>query len=184
MNDQLEIAFTSNDIESSQAFAKTLNGWSYTDPREKWQHLPFRTLVTVTTDDLSEVARHADVGLYVVYRRIIKPGTANVFGLFPMIHHPQKDHQQCDAHWRDNHGPLALEHHAHMTNYIQLSVLHTIAGPEVDGFALCGFDNESDLRNRFYTTKESVGVIAADVKRFADPKNSPPRLIATPTEYT
>ena len=70
-----------------------------------------------------------------------------------------------------------------MTHYTQLSVTHTLKGPEYDGFALCGFASEDDLRERFYTTKESVKIIADDVRSFANPKASPPRLIVTQTIF-
>ena len=37
-----------------------------------------------------------------------KAGSANIFGLFPMIANPALSHKQADTHWRDNHAPLAL----------------------------------------------------------------------------
>jgi hypothetical protein len=57
--------------------------------------------------------------------------------------------------------------------------VHRLSGPEIDGFALCGFDSLEDLRERFYTLPDSVKVIAADIQKFADTKKSPRRLIAT-----
>jgi len=179
----LKFAVASNDIERAQSLAADLQGVCYTDARESWQHLPFRALCVGLTDDFSAVQEAADVGLYLVCERVIKPGQGEVFGLFPMVHNAQLTHVQADAHWRDKHGPLALEHHIHMTHYLQLAAVHRFNGPDFDGFALCGFANEKDLRERFYTTKESVKVIAADVQTFADPKGSPPRLIARPTRY-
>ena len=154
-----------------------LRGSTLHDGRDR-DDLPFKSLTTFVTDDLSAIEDDADVGLYVVLRRVIKPGTANVFGLFPLVHHPDKTHAECDAHWRDTHAPLALVHHAHMSHYTQLSVVHRIRGMEIDGFALCGFDSEEDLRERFYTTPESRDVIVDDVRKFADTKRSPRRLIA------
>lgn len=180
---RLELAACGNDLEAAQQCAQVLDGTLYIDPREKHAHLPFRALVTATTDDLEDLADAAGVGLYLVCRRVVKPGHPKFVGLFTMMHHPDLSHAQADGHWRDQHGPLALEHHPAMTNYSQLNVLQTLSGPEVDGFALCGFETEQDLRERFYATKESVGVIAADVKRFADVKRSPPRLVATVTEF-
>ncbi len=180
---RLEIAGCSNDLEAARRAAESFGGTLYSDDREKWQHLPFRALVTATTDDLNLFDEFADVGVYLICRRLIKPGTPVSIGLFPMVRHPELTHQQSDAHWRDKHGPLALEHHAHMSHYSQLSVLQTLRGPEYDGFALCGFNSEDDLRNRFYTTQESVGIIAADVKKFANVKKSPARLIASIREY-
>lgn len=180
---ELEIAAASTDIERTRELARTLGGTLYVDAREDHQQLPFRALVTVTTDDLTPVAALADVGLYVICRRLIKPGTPAVIGLFPLVHHPDLTHADADAHWRDRHAPLALEHHAFMTHYTQLSVVHRIAGLDLDGFALCGFASIDDLRNKFYTRDASRAVIADDVQRFADTRRSPRRLIAEETRY-
>ena len=67
-----------------------------------------------------------------------------------------------------------------MTHYTQLSVVSTLKGEPFDGFALCGFDSEADIRERFFTNKQSVGVIQNDIQNFADVSQSPRRLIATP----
>jgi hypothetical protein len=182
-NYSLELAAASNDIDAARALATSHGGSLYCDERERWQHLPFRALATVVTDDLTEVLNAADVGLYVVCRRVIKPGNAEQIALFPMVGHPSLSHEEADAHWRDTHAPLALTHHAHMTQYIQLSVVHRIAGLELDGFALCGFASLSDLRDRFFSEEDSVKVIAADIEKFADTNNSPRRLIVTESRF-
>lgn len=176
----MELAAASNNTAGCALLAAKLAGNLYVDERDT-QGLPFRALLTVTTDTLQPLEEVADVGLYVICRRLIKPGTPGRIALFPMVHHPDKSHAECDAHWRDKHAPLALVHHAAMTHYSQLSVVHCIHGPAWDGFALCGFDSEQDIRENFYTTKASVGIIAEDVMQFADPGSSPRRLIATPT---
>lgn len=183
LTDRLEFAACTNNIEAAAQVAKTLGGTLYCDNREKWQHLPFRALVTCTTDDLGDLAEISDVGLYVVCRRIIKPGSPKMVSLNAMVHHPDKSHQECDAYWRDNHGPLALEHHAFMTGYSQLNIIHRLSGADFDGLALCGFETESDLRDKFFTTEASVPVILNDIKNFADTKNSPTRLVAQVTSY-
>ncbi|MGK0260947.1 MAG: hypothetical protein ACI96M_004401 [Candidatus Azotimanducaceae bacterium] len=176
----LEFAVASNQPAACAELADALGGHLYVDQRGK-SGLPFEALLTVTTDDIEPLKALADVGLYVICRRLIKPGTPEKIALFPMVHHPDRSHAESDAHWRDVHAPLALVHHADMTHYTQLSVTHTISGEPWDGFALCGFASEDDIRNRFYTTKESVKVIAEDVGKFANPSASPRRLIATPT---
>jgi hypothetical protein len=81
------------------------------------------------------------------------------------------------------HAPLALEHHAAMSQYTQLSVLQQISGTSYDGFALCGFESIDDLRQRFFTTPASRDVILADIARFADTRKSPRRLIALETSF-
>ena len=174
----LEFAILTNDSERAVEFAKPLGGQAYVETRSGRDDLPFQALATVVSDDLEEAKHVADVGLYIVCRRIIKPGAARVFGLFGLVHHPDKTHAEADAHWRDVHAPLALEHHAHMTLYIQLSVVQTISGMPIDGFALCGFDSTTDLRERFYTAPPSRAIIISDVQTFADTNKSPRRLIA------
>jgi hypothetical protein len=182
-NYSLQYALTSNQPERLRAAAEDLGGTFYLDPREKWQHLPFRALATVVTDEFEKLDELADVGLYVVCRRTIKEGVALSIGMFPMVRHAELEHAQSDAHWRDKHAPLALEHHCHMTHYTQLSVTNTLKGKDFDGFALCGFDSEDDLRNRFFTTPESVKIIHDDVRSFANPKASPPRLIVSEERF-
>lgn len=181
---QLEFAVASRQVEATTALAQALGGTVYADLRDDPSKLPFAALACVTTDNAELLDEHADVGLYVVCRRVIKPGSAAIYGLFPLIHHPNKTHTTSDAHWRDVHGPLALEHHAHMSHYVQLSVVATLKGPQVDGFALCGFENYQDFKDRFFTTPESVEVIRRDIENFADTKGSPRRLIATPTDFS
>ena len=175
------IAATTNNVEAALTTSANLGGTVYVDHREAWQHLPFRALLTVTTDNLTDLESCSEVGLYVICERTIKPGHAKVFGLFPMVHAPGKTPAECDAHWRDNHGPLALEHHPFMSHYLQLAVVHRLAGPDINGFALCGFDSEEDLRERFYVSDEGVKIIAEDIRKFANLKESPRRLIAVPT---
>jgi len=182
-NYQLQFAIASNHPDALRDATQAMAGTFYLDPREKWQHLPFRALATVVSDDYPELQDLADAGLYVVCRRTIKAGPADSIGMFPMVRHADLNHSQSDAHWRDKHAPLALEHHCHMTHYTQLSVVNTLSGPEFDGFALCGFASEDDLRNRFFTTPESVKIIHDDVRSFANPKASPPRLIVNQTEF-
>ena len=180
----LQYAVTSNHPEQLRAATQLLGGTFYADPRENWQHLPFRALATVVSDDYAELEQIADVGLYVVCRRTIKEGEAQSIGMFPMVRHPDLEHAESDAHWRDKHAPLALEHHCHMTHYTQLSTTNTLKGEVYDGFALCGFSSEDDLRQRFFTTPESVKIIHDDVKTFANPKASPARLIVGMETFT
>ena len=182
-NNVQQFAVASTDIDASRELAQRLKGTVYFDHREPWQHLPFRALVTGATDNMQGLAAVADVGLYVVYRRLIKPGIPKVIALFPLIHHPQKTHDQADAHWRDVHALLALEHHGCMSHYTQLSVVQRISGLPLDGFALCGFQTIEDLRDRFYSLPESQKVIAADIQKFADTKKSPRRLIAVEQRF-
>ena len=176
-----KIAFTTRNNAAAATVATRLGGQAYLDNRDNSDHLPFSALVTVATDHLSEITQElAPEGIYVICERVIKPGEAGCYGLFPMMRHPDLTHEQSDAHWRDVHAPLALEHHIHMTHYLQICVMTTLHGPELDGIALCGFATEDDVRNRFYTTEEGVKIIAADIAKFANLKTSPRRLMAVP----
>jgi len=178
----LELVAASTDIEAAARLAEDCRGTLYYDDRPE-QSLPFRALACVVSDDRDAIGRVGDVGTYVVARRVVKPGEAALVALFGMVRARGIGHGTADAHWRDVHGPLALAHHAHMTCYQQLSVVANLSGLELDGFALCGFGSLEDLRQRFYTTPDSEAVIAADVKRFADMRRSPRRLIARPRRY-
>lgn len=159
--------------------ARTLSADLYEDARPGRDDLPFRSLIVAVSDAVEVLADVADVGCYLALRRPVRTGTAAVFGLFPMIRRGDLSRARADAHWRDVHAPLALQHHAAMTRYIQLAVLRTLSGRAFDGFALCGFASEDDLRQRFFTTPDSPQVIRDDVRRFADVARSPRRLVAT-----
>ena len=190
---RLELVAVSNSVERAREVAETVGGTLLFDPREG-EALPFRALVAAVTDDAAAVLEAADVGAYVVCRRVMKsrpeaptsesgavrPGA---IALFTMVHHPDLSHREADLHWRDQHTPLALRHHVAMTHYTQLSIVHRIAGPEWDGFALCGFDSLEDLKQRFYETDEGRRAIREDVARFADARRSPRRLIAMEASY-
>ncbi len=180
---QLLLGIASSSAAQLHKVASSTGGTVYVDERSDVSALPFTALYTTITDNLEPLQAMADVGLYLMCRRVIKAGEAGVYGLFPFVKHPQKSHVEADQHWRDIHAPLALQHHAAMTHYVQLSVLQTLSGQAFDGFALCGFSHLEDLKKRFFTTPDSATVIAADVAKFADTQNAPRRLIAKPYLY-
>lgn len=176
---QLEFAATTNDVARARSVAYELGGVLYVDERDAGSRLPFRAMLTTVTDDVEPLRALGDVGLYIVCRRPIVPGACRVMSVFSLIRHPDLSHRQADAHWRDVHAPLALQHHRHMTHYTQLSVVQRISGLEIDGFALCGFDSLVDLRNRFFSESDSREAITADMECFTDMKRLPRPLIAT-----
>ena len=191
---RLELVAVGHDVDRARSVAESLAGTLLCDDRADASQLPFRALVAAVTDDLETLMLAADVGAYVVCRRVIKPRSAQpseescgrlpgAVALFPMVHHPDLSHRQADDHWRDRHAPLALEHHPAMSYYTQLSVVHRIHGPEWDGFALCAFDSVEDLRQRFFGSPEGKVAIRNDVAKFADTSESPRRLIAMETAY-
>jgi len=179
----LQLAAATTDLDAARELVGRIGGTLYADERAEWQHLPFRGLITVVTDAPDVLDAIGDVGMYLVYRRLKKAGEAAALGLFPMVGAPGLSHQEADAHWRDAHGPLALTHHGFMTHYTQLSVVKNLSGLPLDGFALCGFASEEDLRDRFYSTEDGPAVIAADVASFSDLKRSPRRLIVTEERF-
>ncbi len=186
-----ELIATGNDLDAAADVAARLGGISYLGDPDEQRDLPFRALVRVMTDDLDLLTPAAGVGLYVGFSRTIRerpesasPGTPSpgVTAVFPLLHHPELDHRHSDHHWRDTHAPLALRHHPGMWDYTQLSVVHTISGPRVDGFALVSFASTTDMKERFFGDDHDRKVIYADVASFADP-GSPRRVVSTETIY-
>jgi hypothetical protein len=188
---RIELVAVGNDIGRARSVASALGGRLLCDERDAAHNLPFRALVSAVTDDVETLLSAGDVGAYVVCRRVMKPRAdaestgklKGAIGLFTMVHHPDLTHREADDHWRDNHTPLAFQHHPVMTHYAQLGVVHRIHGPEWDGFALCGFDSVEDLRERFFGTPEGKIAIREDVAFFADTSKSPRRLIVTEASW-
>ena len=186
--DSLILAGAFSSREKAAEVASRTQGINLSATAGETGHLPFASLVLSVTDDLSLFVRDADVGSYLICARTIKntpllklkketqPGS---IGIFTMVANADLGALESDQHWRDRHAPLALEVHTAMTHYYQLSVLHQFNGPLWNGFALCCFNNEDDLRNRFFNTPEGEAAIARDVALFADPRKSPRRVIAT-----
>ena len=179
----LEFVVIGDDVAAARAVAAEVGGMVYVDDRLDANGLPFRTLVRAVTDRPGLLDPAASVGRYVVCARPQKlrngpdPSTA-VIHINAMITSPDLTPLEADTHWRDRHVPLALQHHVGMTQYVQLSVVHRIAGPEYQGFALCEFDSMDDLRDRFFDSDEGRRAILADVATFADTASSPRRLLA------
>ena len=150
------------------------------------QHLPFAALVLGASPNLMDFQARADVGLFLVSERTLKnqplstlnpdqlPGSV---GVFPMVASPQIGPKAADKHWHEHHGPLALEVHSAMTHYYQLTVIHRFTGADWNGLALCCFESEYDLRNKFYNSAEGKQRVAEDVLKFADTQNSPRRVV-------
>jgi hypothetical protein len=72
---------------------------------------------------------------------------------------------ECLAHWRDVHAPLARQHHG-MSRYVQ----HVVLAPEEDGIeaiAELHFATAADYTERFYLHDDSRRVIDEDVRTFA-----------------
>jgi hypothetical protein len=150
------------------------------------QHLPFAALVLGASPNLMDFQARADVGLYLVSERTLKnqplsnlnPDQLPVsVGVFPMVASPQIGPKAADKHWYEQHGVLALQVHTAMTHYYQLTVMHRFSGAHWNGLALCCFESEYDLRNKFYNSAEGKQRVAEDVLKFADTQNSPRRVV-------
>ena len=146
----LELVGVGNDVEVAIEAARRLDGVCYfADPNDE-RDLPFRTMVRCVTDSPQDLESAAREGMYIVFGRVIRERdvktetgvpSPGVTAIFPLLHHPDLTHEQSDAHWRDVHASLALRHHPGMWDYTQLSVVRTVSGPEIDGFALVSFDS-------------------------------------------
>lgn len=150
------------------------------------QHLPFAALVLGASPNLMDFQPRADVGLYLVSERTLKNQPLSALradqlpvsvGVFPMVASPQIGPKAADKHWLEHHGPLALEVHSAMTHYYQLTVMHRFTGADWNGLALCCFESEYDLRNKFYNSAEGKQRVAEDVRKFADTQHSPRRVV-------
>ena len=186
-----ELLAAGNDLEAAESVARSLDGVCYLGDPDEQRELPFRTLVRCVTDTPQSLAPAATVGLYLGFCRVIRerPTTSEsgssspgVTAIFPLLHHPDLTHEQSDAHWRDVHAPLALRHHPGMWDYTQLSVVETLSGLEVDGFALVSFESTASMKERFFGDDNDREVIYQDVAKFADPQ-SPRRVVATETIF-
>ncbi|MEC7916651.1 MAG: EthD domain-containing protein [Actinomycetota bacterium] len=186
-----ELVAVGNDPEAAEEVARSLDGVCYIgDPNEQ-RELPFRALVRCVTDNPQNLAPAAGVGLYLGFSRVIRTRSTSsptgvsspgVTAIFPLLHHPDLTHEQADAHWRDVHAPLALRHHPGMCDYTQLSVVNTLSGPNIDGFALVSFESVESMKERFFGDDNDRDVIYRDVAAFANPK-SPRRVVATETIF-
>lgn len=180
----LELVALGNDVEAMVAVADRVGGTVYGNHSAESEKRPYSGMMRTSTDQIEAVRSVADVALHVVFPRVIKPERATlppdrVVASFGLIHHPDLDHRRADDHWREVHAPLALTNHAAMCDYTQLSIVATLAGPELDGIALCSFDTRDDMRTKFFNDDDARAAIQADVAKFADAARSPRRVVLT-----
>lgn len=163
------------------AIAKARGGRAWQAHASQKPEAPYRAMFEIDTDDLDEATAVADVSLHLVARRTIKQATTTpderVIASFGMVRHVGWSHRRADDHWRDVHGPLALECHQAMCDYEQLSVVHTFAGAQLDGMAMCAFPTRQELSDRFFNDDEARRRVIADVSTFADTSESLPRVV-------
>ena len=182
----LELVGWGTDIEAAAALAERYDGSMYANHRSERDSRPYSSMVRVVTDDVESVRAVSDVGLYVCFSREIRaqvgqPTTERSIATFGLVRNVDLTHRQCDDHWRHNHGPLALQMHAAMCDYLQLSVIATLHGQPLDGIAMCAFSSRDDLRNKFFNDDAAKAAIIADVAIFSDPGRSPARVVLQQT---
>lgn len=188
----LKLAIACKSRDNASAYAAEIGAVLFSSNSASTDHLPFAAMIVGTTDDLEKAKGVGDAGLYLVCERTIKnqplhalakPDLPGIVGLFPMVAHPVAGASASDAHWRDNHAPLALEVHTRMTHYYQYAILHAFNGPALNGIAACCCATEDDLRHYLYGTPDGEQQILQDIRKFADTKRSPRRVIATAESF-
>ena len=180
----LELLALGSDHGAAIEVATRFGGQAYLSHPDEGDRRPFSSLLRISTDNVEAVHDVADVALYVAYCRYIKTldsqsRTERVVASFPLNRHPDLTHRESDDHWRDVHAPLALRSHSAMCDYVQLSIVATLSGQELDGIALCAFASREELRHRFFNDDRAKAAIEADVSRFADVNRSPRRVVLT-----
>lgn len=177
----LELLALGADPDAALDVAAATGGTALVAEPDGRERAPFASVVRAVVADPAALSAVSSVGLYLTFRRHVRahPGlwthagpTPGVVATFGLALRPGLSHADGDRHWRDVHAPLALRHHVGMWDYVQCSVVHRFHGPELDGFALCGFPSDHDLRHRFYDDDDGKAAIRADVASFSDPDRS------------
>lgn len=112
------------------------------------------------------------------YRRILggaHEGAAGArtkgFAMVSPVHRsPKMSHDEFDAHWRDNHAPLARKHHVGMWRYHQcpIAAVLTDGADSFDGIAFLYFESVEDYTERLFDDDAGRRIIMDDTKRFLD----------------
>jgi hypothetical protein len=178
----LELVGFGSDSAGVENLASRLGGMAYANHVTERDERPYSSMIRVATDDVEAVRSVSDVGMYVCFSRVIKPPAAEPtaersIATFGLVRNAAMTHRECDDHWRDTHGPLALQMHRAMCDYSQLAVVDTIHGQELDGIAMCAFSTRRDLSTKFFNDDAAKRAIVKDVTTFSDTAGSPPRVV-------
>lgn len=181
-----ELVGLCSDVEAAAAVASRFGGAQYVSHAGEKDNRPYSALVRIAaeSDGADELAAVADVGFYRTTTRTIKAlsettplGPERCIASFGLVRNPALSHDECDTHWRDTHGPLALQMHSAMCDYVQISIDEVIHGLELDGVAMCAFENRSDLSTKFFNDDDAKAAIIADVTTFSAAAASPARVV-------
>ncbi|MGY9083618.1 MAG: EthD domain-containing protein [Acidimicrobiales bacterium] len=178
----LELVGFGTDPDAAAEAATRLGGMAYVNHPTERDGRPYSAMIRAATDDVEAVRSVSDVGMYVCFSRVIKepveePTVERSIATFGLVRNSAMTHRQCDDHWRDTHGPLALQMHLAMCDYSQLAVVDTIHGQQIDGIAMCAFSTRSDLSTKFFNDDDAKRAIIKDVTTFSDAAGSPPRVV-------
>jgi uncharacterized protein (TIGR02118 family) len=139
----------------------------------------FEALVDVVVESVRDLQIPAGAFAYRVDERKLKAysrtwpdgvATPGVVLVAPVFRAPALSRDAFDTHWRDRHGPLALEHHAGMWDYRQARVVEVlVAGaPPFDGIARLGFPSLGAYEAGLFPSRASRRAIGEDTARFVD----------------
>jgi uncharacterized protein (TIGR02118 family) len=79
-------------------------------------------------------------------------------------------HERYSEHWRNGHGPLALEHQPGFWHYVQNHVVDwlTDTTPRYDGIGELHFRTLDDVQTGMFDSEEGQRLIYEDTERFMD----------------
>jgi uncharacterized protein (TIGR02118 family) len=119
------------------------------------------------------------VGVYAVeevvqkdYERTWSAGEASpgVKLLCSITRRPGMTHDDFLAHWRNNHGPLAVQHQPGFWHYVQNHIQEPLTEqtPYLDGIGVLHFRDADEIFTAMYDSDEGQRLIVEDTERFLD----------------
>jgi uncharacterized protein (TIGR02118 family) len=77
-------------------------------------------------------------------------------------------HDEFVEHWLEQHVPLALRHHPHLTRYVTNVVQQRLSadGPELDGIAELHFPAAEIVDGGMFDSPEGERIVRQDIARF------------------
>jgi hypothetical protein len=83
---------------------------------------------------------------------------------------PGMTHRDFLAHWRNNHGPLAVKHQPGFWHYVQNHIQEPLTAdtPYLDGIGALHFREVGDMITGIYDSEEGQRLIVEDTERFLD----------------
>jgi hypothetical protein len=95
--------------------------------------------------------------------------TPGVTMLFSIHRRPGMEPDAFHEWWENSHAPVALRHHVGMWDYAQVSVVETLHGEPLDGFAVTQWPTLDDLMHRFSSGPDGTEALRSDAAQFTDP---------------